>query len=187
LSGLRALRRTGCQTSTCPHENMRPRRPIQVHESVFLEKSHGVHLKLGPSRKEMRIWNALGQRIAHCNCPRSTQGSCAEEVGAYSDPSGRQKHQLAISRTKPRTAGARYSFQQLFGGEVLTNLNHLLHSRSFDQLCLSLVGEDLNQPAALASWCHLTKKTSCGPSILGLVLSFLAARIPDVVIQRSAS
>lgn len=166
---------------------MRPRRPIQVLEPGFLEKSHGVHLKLGPSRKEMLIWNALGQRIAHYNCPRSTQGGCAEEVGAYSDLSGRRKHQLAIFRTKPLASGARYSFQQLFGGEVLTNLNHLLYSRSFNQLCLSLVSEDLNQPAALASWCHLTKKTSCGPSILGLVLSFLAARVPEVVIQRSAS
>jgi hypothetical protein len=25
-----------------------------------------------------------------------------------------------------------------FGGEILTNLNHLLHARTFDQLCLSL-------------------------------------------------
>jgi hypothetical protein len=49
------LRRTGCQTSTCQRENMRPPQPVQALESFSLEKSHGVHLNFDPARMEMQI------------------------------------------------------------------------------------------------------------------------------------
>lgn len=120
---------------------MRPRQPAQTPESVSLERSHVVHQKFGPARMEMQIWkfpvSEYARLINHC----STRDCSTRALGPYSDRSSKKIYQLATFSSTILQTGNKEVPPAAFGGEVLTNLNHLLYLRSLDQLCLSLRSE----------------------------------------------